>query len=175
MILFLCPMGLSKQRALLVAAEIANAWSAVEVFVLSIVAALFQISTFASFIIGDKCDLINRLAEDFIGEIIEDTVCFTVEASVESNCWYLVAGVFLYSFVVSVGMRFAHNALDERIERSSQQGSSLGGSRTIARKIFDLPVIGGILFGAPLPYSEANNETMEGEEEEEQPEWRHWF
>ena len=38
------------QRKLLVAAEIANAWSAVEVFVLSIVAALFQISTFASFI-----------------------------------------------------------------------------------------------------------------------------
>jgi hypothetical protein len=132
MILFLCPMGLSKQRALLVAAEIANAWSAVEVFVLSIVAALFQISTFASFIIGDKCDLINRLAEDFIGEIIEDTVCFTVEASVESNCWYLVAGVFLYSFVVSVGMRFAHNALDERIERSSQQGSSLGGSTCLS-------------------------------------------
>ena len=179
--LLLYPMTLSKQRSLLVAAEIANAWSAVEVFVLSIVAALFQISTFASFIIGDKCDLINRLVEDFMGKDIipngEAPVCFTVQASVESDCWYLVAGVLLNSFVVSLGLRFAHTTFDERLSRSTA-GASLVISGddnldwSFAKRAFHLPV-GWMLFSSDgVDAASAGNEE---EEEEESHDWRHWF
>jgi hypothetical protein len=78
---------------------------------LSIVAALLQISTFASFIIGDRCDLINGLAKDLIrGDLIpnEDAVYFRVEASVEPNCWYLVVMLLLISFIISMGLQLAH-------------------------------------------------------------------
>jgi hypothetical protein len=175
MILLMHPMTLQRQRSLLVAAEIANAWSAVEVFVLSIVAALLQISTFASFIIADKCDLINRLAEDLIGgDLIpnDDAVCFTVKASVEPNCWYLVVGVLLNSFIISMGLRLAHAAMDERLAQSSgSQSCALQAKGTLARAIFSLS-IGGVFFGTALPYSEA---TEEDEEAEEEAPWQHWF
>jgi hypothetical protein len=175
MILLMYPMTLQRQRSLLVAAEIANAWSAVEVFVLSIVAALLQISTFASFIIGDKCDLINRLAEDLIGgDLIpnDDAVCFTVKASVQPNCWYLVVGVLLNSFIISIGLRLAHAAMDERLAQSSgSQPCALQAKGTLARAIFRLS-IGRVFFGTALPYSEA---TEEDEEAEEETPWQHWF
>jgi len=169
MVLLVCPLPLSRQRSLLVAAEIANAWSAVEVFVLSIIAALLQISTFASFIIGDKCDLINRLTEDFMGNDdvpIGDAVCFTVQASVQPDCWCLVAGVLLYSFVVSLGLRFAHNALDERIQRLQSTSLPLRDHDddlhdwTFASKIFSFSA-GYILFdreGAYPDFQESGEE-----------------
>jgi hypothetical protein len=187
-VLLICPMTLATQRKVLVLAEIANAWSAVEVFALSIIAALLQISTFASFIIGDKCDLINQLLEDiFDGEIHGDTVCYSVVASVQSNCWYLVAGVFLNSFFVSVVLRFAHCAMDERIARSQLRRPGVAADppndlileSTIARTIFGLPV-GSILFENATHYFAVEQaggaeEEVEEEEEEELPEWHFWF
>lgn len=112
--LMLAPLTLKWQRHLLVAAEIANSWSAVEVFLLSILAALFQISTFASFMIGDKCDEINILAEKLFDQ--KDTVCFTVDASVESNCWYLLVGAMANMFLVSFLLGFAETAVEEKME-----------------------------------------------------------
>jgi hypothetical protein len=211
-ILLVCPMTLSAQRSVLVAAEIANAWSAIEVFVLSIIAALFQISTFASFIIGNRCDMINQLLHEFFGEALQgDGVCYTVEASVDHNCWYLVAGVFLNSFVVSVVLRVAHCAMDERIARSQTvrgqtpqhpAAKELLVDATLSQKIFRLP-IGCMIFGRDSSLSSTAVEggedeaaveggedeaAVEGgedeaavedgedeEEEEERPEWSHWF
>jgi hypothetical protein len=188
-LLLVCPMTLSAQRSVLVAAEIANAWSAIEVFVLSIIAALFQISTFASFIIGNRCDMINQFLHEFFGEALQgDGVCYTVEASVDHNCWYLVTGVFLNSFVVSVVLRFAHCAMDERIARSqtirgqTPQHPAANDllvdatlSQTLSQTIFRLP-IGCIIFGRDSSLSSNVVEGGEEEEEEEQrPEWRDWF
>ena len=139
-ILLIYPLPLKKQRQLLIYAEIANAWSGTEVFLLSIVAALLQISTFASFMIGDKCDLINELATEFVNNATSTTdggdadagpgptVCFTVDASVESNCWYLIVGVILNWLVVSVGLKFCHEAIVERLDRANALSSSLSSS-----------------------------------------------
>jgi hypothetical protein len=185
-LLLVCPMTLSAQRSVLVAAEISNAWSAIEVFVLSIIAALFQISTFASFIIGSRCDMINQLLHELFVEALQgDDVCYTVEAYVDHNCWYLVAGVLLNSFVVSVVLRFAHCAMDERIARSQTiQGQTpqhpaaneLVVDATLSQRIFRLP-IGCMVFGRDSSLSSTAVEGGEEEEEEEEelPEWRNWF
>lgn len=119
LILFVCPLTLRRQFALLTCAEIANAWSAIEVFCLSIVAALLEISTFASFIVGDKCDLVDSILQRGF-EDVADT-CYSVSASVSWNAAYLFFGVVLNSFLVSVALRFAHTAMDERIARGSIQ------------------------------------------------------
>jgi hypothetical protein len=198
-ILQIKPLTVTVQHSMLVMAEIANAWSAVEVFVLSIVAALLQISTFTAFIVGDRCDQVNALLREYFGGEISpgDAVCYKVEASVASDCWFLVVGVLLNSFIVSVVLRFARCAMDERMTRAGilEQLSYPAVSAspnaattpppdtamvrsTIAKAMFQLP-LSSVLFGEALYYSVGvlpNDQDRESEEEvEEQPEWRYWF
>jgi hypothetical protein len=97
-------------------AEIANAWSAVEVFALSIVASLVEISTFASFMIGHKCDLINEFLANHFADEFDDDTCYTVKSSVASDVWYLICGTLLNYLTVSFLLKVAHRALNERIE-----------------------------------------------------------
>eukprot|EP00980_Cylindrotheca_fusiformis_P003483 scaffold781_cov132-Cylindrotheca_fusiformis.AAC.2 len=188
-ILFAIPLPLSKQRSLLVVAEIANAWSAVEVFVLSICAALFQISTFASFIIGDKCDLINSFLRELaaredivIPNLDGDSVCFTVQASVDTNnFWFLKIGVIVYSFVISTGLKISQAAVKERID-VMRPNVTAGEVRvkTVPAKLFKISFVRLFVYGsAAVHQNEAENydesDGASAEESEEPPEWRHWF
>ena len=136
LLLITTPMKLISQRRLLVIVEIANAWSAIEVFLLSILAALFQIGTFSDFMVGHHCDLINDIAtavlsgggdddDDDSNEDGGEIVCFSVEASVQKNCWYLLLGVVMYSRLVSFLLRFSHAAVNERLEKTMQEDESL--------------------------------------------------
>jgi Paraquat-inducible protein A len=117
--LMMLPMAMTSQRRLLIVVEIANAWSAVEVFLLSILAALFQIRTFSDFMVANHCDLVNDLAAILLSDDKGDgeISCFSVQASVKSNCWYLVLGAMLYSRLVSFLLRLAHAAMNERLAR----------------------------------------------------------
>lgn len=119
LLLLTCPMTLTAQRLVLTVAEIANAWSAVEVFALSIIAALLEISTFASFIVGDRCNFIKRVLREYFSSAMTDdfdATCYTVRASVEANAGFLIAGVLLNSFMVSILLRFVHCGIAERIQ-----------------------------------------------------------
>jgi uncharacterized paraquat-inducible protein A len=200
-VLFIYRCDLRMQRRILLATEIANAWSAVEVFVLSIVAALFQISTFASFIIGDRCDFINRFLREAFGEYLgDDAVCYSVKAVVTGDCWYLITGVLMNSFCVSFGLRLVHCAINERIAHARQELEDNGeeidesianeGNPTIVMKLFGSP-IGKYLFREDtfldnnMIGSDGQEENTDGgaeneeeaqeEKEEELPEWRYWF
>ena len=107
------PMTPAWQRGMLVVAEVANAWSAIEVFVLSVVVALFEISTFASFIVGHKCDAINQVLDD--QDLVPgENKCFSLRSSLNGNVWILILGVVLNSMVVSVMLRFARVAIEDR-------------------------------------------------------------
>ena len=164
--LLVTPLTLEWQRCILVATEVANSWSAVEVFLLSILAALFQISTFASFMVGDKCDVINDLAKKIFDEIDTDTVCFTVDASVESNCWYLLVGATANFFAVSFCIGLAETAVDEKAEYScigrgissttDMSSNTTRVRQTLIEKLHEIPLIGCMLFisvpeCAPIP------------------------
>ncbi|KAG7348528.1 paraquat-inducible protein A domain containing protein [Nitzschia inconspicua] len=114
LVLMVWPLTHKFQRDLLMIAEALNAWSATEVFLLSIVAALFQISQFAAFLVGDKCDKLYQMVNTIFDGQEFNEVCFGVNASVQSNCWYLVAGTVLNSWVVSFALKIAHAAVEER-------------------------------------------------------------
>jgi Paraquat-inducible protein A len=119
LMLALVPMTLKTQQFLLVCAEIANAWSAVEVFVISIIASLLEISEFASFIVGHRCDLIKKIIQDYFSSALTDltdATCFTVRASVEPSALVLVLGALINSWLVSVLLRLIHCSTDERIQ-----------------------------------------------------------
>jgi hypothetical protein len=112
--LLLWPMTVSRQLTFITLAEITNAWSAVEVFVLSILAALLEISKFAAFIVGERCALIDKILADQ-GKELDLSTCYSVTSTVSWDGAFLIVAVLLNSAWVSVVLRLAHLALEERI------------------------------------------------------------
>ena len=97
-------------------AEILNAWSCLDVFVLSIIAAILQISQFTEFIVGDKCDAINPIVEKYFSDILGGhNTCFEVKAYLESGCWMLFAATIIFYVVTYAVLKICRNALDERL------------------------------------------------------------
>jgi len=121
LLIFGVPMELKLLRRSFMILEIARAWGALDVFLVSIVAALLEISQFSRFIMGDRCNLINSFLRDFFDkELHGKDVCYDVRTTISGNSWYLFTAVFLNSCVTFILLRFAHQAIDERIEREGQ-------------------------------------------------------
>ena len=115
-ILWLVPLSRKIQKCIYTICEIFNAWSCIDVFVISIIAAIVEISQFAAFIVGDKCDFINPFLEKFFDKTLNghDT-CFEVEAYLQSGCWILFAAAIMYFIGSMVVMKVCRNALYERL------------------------------------------------------------
>ena len=60
-VLWVMPLTLKNQNHLFVVTEVLNAWSALEVFVVSIICALLELPRFAQFVLGHKCDIVNDI------------------------------------------------------------------------------------------------------------------
>jgi len=117
--LWLVPLSHKSQSKLYIITEILNAWAAIDVFVISIIAALLEISQFAQFIIGDRCDLINQiLVEYFNGELNGVDKCFDVVTKLDAGCWLLFGGCISYIISSVVVMRTCHRALENRDKKS---------------------------------------------------------
>jgi len=136
LVLLLIPMKREDQKTWLAATEVANSWSAIEVFALSIVVALFQLSTFASFIVGDKCDAINQIiADQFDEELNGDDTCFSIHAYVSWSALFLVLGAAFNSFVVSSLLEIAQIAVEERAEPANDSQPTVEEERNNSRVI----------------------------------------
>lgn len=87
LIVWVMPLKLGVFRQLVVLAEVMNAWNAIDVFVLSVAAALLEIEQFAEFIIGDSCDEIDKILKEYFDDQLhgEDT-CFKVTATLRTVC-----------------------------------------------------------------------------------------
>ena len=164
--LLVVPMSVQQQHLVLTLAEIANAWSAVEVFCLSIVAALLEISTFASFIIGDKCDIINDIIEKYWPEDQDttDAKCYSVSSFVKWDAGILIAGALLNSFVVSVTLRFAHSAMQDRDTLTEQDDRW-----SFFERVFGLRSILSMLFESP-EFEHASDSSSQSPGDERQDE-----
>jgi len=121
-VLFLVPLRLKQQQMLFMLVEVANAWSAIEVFVLAIVISLVEIAPFAESMVGSRCALINNILSGWSGGDGGDTIqsCFGVKSSLNGSSAVLIIGVILNSLLVSMLHRFAHHSLAERIEREDR-------------------------------------------------------
>lgn len=158
------PMKIKDQKVLLAATEVANSWSAIEVFALSIVAALFQLSVFASFIVGDKCDLINEIiADQLVEKRSYDNTCFSVHAHVSWSALCLVLGAVLNSFVVSTCLEMAQIAVEERVE-SANGGIERNNSRLI--RCLQTPIARRLLFVSAEEIIGEEVSAIESEHEE---------
>lgn len=83
-IVWLIPLPLMRLQQLMVLAEVMNAWSALDVWCVAILASLLEIQQFAKFIVGDSCDGINTYLKQYLSAYLDgDNVCFDVEASLK--------------------------------------------------------------------------------------------
>lgn len=84
------PMSISSLREIFVLTEVLNAWNALDVFCVSIAAALMEIQQFAAFIVGDSCDGINKILEQepFNTLLDGDDKCFDVVATIDTVSLY---------------------------------------------------------------------------------------
>ena len=115
-ILWLVPLSRKIQKFIYTICEILNAWSCIDVFVISIIAAIVEISQFTAFIVGDKCDFINPfLAKFFDNTLNGHDTCFEVNAFLQSGCWILFAAAIMYFIGSMVVMKVCRNALYERL------------------------------------------------------------
>ena len=116
LLLWITPLTLRVQKFCVVMTEVLNAWNALDVFVVSIVAALMEIQQFASFIVGDSCDIINEVLKETMDTELEgDDKCFDVVATLKNTAVYLYLSAFLLVGLGLVVLRMYHSAVSERL------------------------------------------------------------
>mmetsp|Transcript_14969 Transcript_14969/g.20920 ORF Transcript_14969/g.20920 Transcript_14969/m.20920 type:complete len:1071 (+) Transcript_14969:86-3298(+) len=132
-VLWVTPLRGSWQRRTFVLAEVLNAWSALEVFVVSIIAALLEIGQFAEFIVGDHCDSINKILElpPFDKLLDGDDTCFSVSATLDNGCWLLFTAVLIYVFCRLIVMHICHEVVEHRYDIAKHKLSLLTASTNI--------------------------------------------
>jgi hypothetical protein len=125
------PLRLAEQQTLFVAAEVLHAWSGLEVFVVSIIAALLEIGAFVKFIVAPYCGAVDAvLAEYSLPQLDGDDTCFTVSAELKGGCWLLFAASALSLLGSHLVLRACHAALERR--RRSGGGGGGGGREPAA-------------------------------------------
>ena len=114
--LWLVPLPRKTQKLFYIIAEILNAWSCLDVFVLSIIAAIVEIGQFTEFIVGDKCDAINPFIAKYFYKVIDGhNTCFEVKAYLKSGCWLLFAATIIFLISSNIVMKVCRNSLNERL------------------------------------------------------------
>jgi len=117
LVLWLVPFQRKVQHYLRYACEVLSAWACVDVFIISIIAAVLEIQQFAGFMVGDKCDFLVPYLEEYFADFVGDYLsCFEVIATLESGCYVLFIGTIIYTAVyltfnriVEAGMRTRGN------------------------------------------------------------------
>ena len=115
-ILWFIPMPRKAQQIFYDIAEILNAWSCMDVFVVCIFASIAEISQFTAFIVGDKCDFINPIIETYFSKTLDGhNTCFEVKTYLAEGCWLFfgaAASFFICSVVI---LKTCRSALNERL------------------------------------------------------------
>ena len=170
-LLFCCPMRPKFQRILFLLAEVTNAWSGMEVFVLSIGVSLWQISRFARFIVGHKCDLINEVLKALLDdELGGDDVCFDVHSSLTSGFIYLLFGTVLNCVLCYVLLRLTRQALDERLDREGLekgQESDCPSCRTVRQDTLQHPFVDCLSRCLFMSITKSSRAVLDPSEEQE--------
>ena len=115
LLMWVVPMTLTAQHKVFVFSEMLAAWSAVDVFILSIVVALLELPQYVSFIVGDKCDLVDPITAQFPWLVPDgDTHCFDVSTTLKSGCWVLTTATVVYLTTSYTLTRVCDRAIEER-------------------------------------------------------------
>lgn len=116
LILWLIPLTLKAQYRVYVMVECFNAWAAIDVFVIVIIACLLEVQQFAQFIVGDGCDQVNVFLAEYLAPYLDgDNVCFDVVTTLNRGCWVLFSAAVVALICNFIVMRTCRSALAERM------------------------------------------------------------
>ena len=114
------PLTLRGQKKLFVINEALNAWSALEVFMLSIAVAMVEIGQVSGFIVGNIC---NGLG-DWLGDLVtyglldtSDNTCFLIEADICWGMYLLFLGSVLSAITGRLVTKLTREAIIDRERR----------------------------------------------------------
>jgi hypothetical protein len=123
-LMLMMPLQTKTQMWVLALIEVSSAWTALEVFMISMIASLAEISDIASYIVGDICDDINTFLEQsvFFDTILDghDT-CFDVEAHLHTSSSILFVGTVLMFVLMFFLVRILRQAVEERVQREGRK------------------------------------------------------
>eukprot|EP00931_Biecheleriopsis_adriatica_P117811 TRINITY_DN93298_c0_g1_i1.p1 TRINITY_DN93298_c0_g1~~TRINITY_DN93298_c0_g1_i1.p1 ORF type:complete len:998 (+),score=156.45 TRINITY_DN93298_c0_g1_i1:36-3029(+) len=108
--LWLQPLYRKSQKRLLAICQVLQAWSAIDVFVVSIIASVMEISRLVDFIVGDKCEAIEQLLKDppaaladhLPPDLLQHPSCVELSTSLKPGCWCLFASALISMIVGQV-------------------------------------------------------------------------
>lgn len=150
LVLWLAPMTPRLQRGVFIVTEVFNAWSALEVNVVSIIAVLLQVSQFTAFTVGDRCDLVNPILAKYLGPYLDGyNVCFELIATLEQGCWLLFTSCVIYIAVGLLVQLTCHRAMRERKAKMQAERQALIG---INAATYDIDAEGGSQDTQGAPY-----------------------
>ena len=90
LLLWLAPLRPQQTRRLYRWCEVAQAWACLDVFILTTIVSLIELDQFSRFILGDECDGINKILDEYFSDLVDgDTVCFGTRSTLLRGCWIL--------------------------------------------------------------------------------------
>lgn len=114
-VLWLAPLTRKIQHYLYYVTEILSAWACIDVFTISIIAAVLEIEQFADFMVGDMCDFLNPIMEEYLYDVLKPYIkCFGVVAKLKSGCWILFITAIVYLILNFGLLRLVHFGLAVR-------------------------------------------------------------
>jgi hypothetical protein len=123
---WLVPLSDSALRKIYVFCEVLHAWSGLDVLVVVIIAAMFEIRQFCNFIIGSKCDGINKILKAYFDKQLHgDDKCFDTIATTDDGTWQLLAAVVVYTFVANAAMQACRTVIRERDARQGERSRGI--------------------------------------------------
>jgi uncharacterized paraquat-inducible protein A len=112
LLLWAVPLTSTAQQRLLFAAEILHAWSAPDVFVLTIIASSLELDRFAHFIVGHECDGVDRLADRYAVEWLTQRAegCAGIRVDIMPGAAVFVVAVAWWNCVGTLFMHVGRRA-----------------------------------------------------------------
>jgi len=191
LILFLVPLRLKRAKQLFMLVEVANSWSAIEVFAIAVIASLVEISPFAKGMVSEHCSLLNQILSGWDDGAGSGDLhyCFDVRSRIDGTAAVLFIGVLLNSLIISTLHRLAHHAVWERVEREDRPDASEDETRVVKESVrahgfvswlHSKPRLGGwmfeeISFGPHSDYDD-DFENVVDHEDDQNPTtfWNEW-
>jgi len=124
-VLFLVPMSLKTQKRVHALAEISNAWSSLEVFLIASIICTVQLPKFVHAIRTKNCGVIeNAFKKLDFKDIFGTDKCFDVQSHMKLDAITLYVGVGMHIFLMYIFLKLSHRVVDERIERESHKNAA---------------------------------------------------
>ena len=121
-LLWFVPMPRKAQKVLYSIAEILNAWSCADVFIIALASTLLGIENFTEFVVNDKFGKYQPLVKKYFSKILEgnDTL-FKVKPSFKFGFWLFLVGEILFLITSFTILKVSRNVLNERLPENVKE------------------------------------------------------